>query len=87
MPTINSKNINGNGNAIATIADIDANNTSPAKTLPNNLNDNDATLAISDTISITPTKKCIGLTIIIVGSFLILPGISIKAFKLINLLK
>ena len=51
-------------------------NTSPAKILPNNLNDSEATLAISPIISIIPTKALIGLTIIIEGSFLNFLGIS-----------
>jgi hypothetical protein len=37
------------------------NKTSPAKTFPNNLNENEINLAISDKNSNIPTKKLIGL--------------------------
>ena len=41
--------------------------TSPAKMLPNNRRDNDSTLAISETISITPTINSISAVKIAIG--------------------
>jgi hypothetical protein len=61
MPTNNSSIKNGNGTMYGAKNEIIVNKTSPAKTFPNSLKDNEIILANSDIISKIPMKKLIGL--------------------------